>query len=107
MVLSRAYVHCSIGRPGVDPGDGYSQSAELVFLNAMCSEPTSGCFGKISEGLVRIGTDSFGLLPLPCSGSGDIHAKFVFTSGTSLNIIAESFNCLATGSRKLIESYGG
>lgn len=107
IVLSNAYVHRSTGKPGIDPGNGYSQAAELVFFNATSSDLTSECSGSISDGSVQIGAQSFGLLPLPCSSADDIRAKFIFTSGASFSIVAKSFNCIATGSPTLIESYGG
>ena len=51
IALEPAYVHRSAGRPGVDPGKGYLQPAELLFSEARV-DIRGACIGDLSSGSV-------------------------------------------------------
>jgi hypothetical protein len=103
--FSSAYVHCSTGKPGVDAGEGFSQSVEVVFSNAKCSGESAGFAGTVADGSVHVDAACIGLLPLPCLIKGNISANFVLASGAELSITAGSLQCVPTGGRTFIEAY--
>ena len=107
ILFSKAYIHRSPGRPGVDAGAGYIQPAELVFSAASWSEPTDSCVGDLSDGCLFIDGEKLSLVPLPFSVSGQVSAEFVFTSGATLSVAASSVVCACTGKPKFVENYAG
>jgi hypothetical protein len=107
VLFSEAYIHRSLGRPGIDAGAGYIQPAELVFSVASWSEPTDSCVGDLSDGCLLIDGKKLSLVPLPFSASGQVSAEFVFTSGASLSVSASSVVCACTGEPRFVENYAG
>src|SRR3954447_25869367 len=48
--LVPAYVHCSEGRPGIDPGSGWLQDIDLVFRDAVIESLPSQLPSSLSDG---------------------------------------------------------
>ncbi|HMV59277.1 MAG TPA: hypothetical protein PKD38_18945 [Nitrospira sp.] len=107
VLFSAAYIHRSLGRPGVDAGAGYIQPAELVFSVASWTEPTDSCVGNLSDGCLFINGKKLSLIPLPFSASGQVSAELVFTSGATLSVSASSVVCTCTGEPRFVENYAG
>jgi hypothetical protein len=73
VVRLSAYVHRSSGRPGFDPGSGWSQAVDLVFADGVveCS-PVELPF-TLDDGRVSGGAELAGMLPLPASVPSAVH----------------------------------
>ena len=107
IVFDPAYVHCSSGRPGVDPGEGFLQPAELIFSEAAWSGLSAECGGTVSDGCVLVGEESFGLVPCPLQISGEVAARIEFTSGKVLTVKAKGVSCETLGPGRWLEAYAG
>ena len=107
VVFDSAYVHGSPGVPGVDPGAGYAQAAELVFSEAQFTEH-GACVGAVSDGVISaLGATFDNLVPLPFSVLGRVSAKLTFTSGGVLNVTSNGVSCTPTGPARFVEKYDG
>ena len=84
--FSHAYIHKSSGRPGRDPGTGWSQEALLVIFNATIVPPGPSLPNTISDGFLAVGGIKHTLLPLPFKRKVDVQLALVFTDGTRLDI---------------------
>jgi len=66
-VRLRAYVHRSNGRPGFDPGSGWSQPVDVVFTARVIEERPAELPFTLADGSVSGGTTFDGFIPLPTS----------------------------------------
>jgi hypothetical protein len=107
IIFSSAYVHRSVGQPGIDAGAGYTQQAELTFTTATWSKPSLPIAGKLSDGFLMLGGKKHSLTPLPLSVSGKIEAELVFVTGAVLSISASSVSCKFTSEANFVENYAG
>ena len=108
VVFDPAYVHCSAGRPGVDPGLGYLQSAELVFTNAQLAQNGGDCTGTISGGFVANDLVEYAnVIPLPLTLSGRISAEIIFNTGAVMKVTGSGLSCLLKGDARYLEAYEG
>ena len=107
LLFSAAYIHHSEGRPGIDPGAGFVQPAELVFSGASWHGLSPECAGPLSDGTLTAGGESFSLIPFPFSVTGELKAEFVFVSGAVLSVSAKSVACSCAGEPRFVETYGG
>jgi hypothetical protein len=107
ILLEPAYVHRSAGRPGVDPGEGWVQSAELVFSEPRDTEQ-GACIGTLGDGRISSDAAHFeNVLPLPFALSGEVQAHLDFTSGGVLNVNAAGLVCVLKGEARFVERYEG
>lgn len=103
-----AYVHRSVGRPGIDAGEGYLQAADLVLAGVASLEEEGQCIGTLSDGSIAVGRQEFAnVLPLPLDFTGAVSATFVFASGGVLAIRATGVTCVLSGSARYVEAYEG
>lgn len=63
--FSHAYIYKSKGRPGRDPGTGWSQEAILFMNDATISTPFPELPSTISEAYLEVGGIKHELIPLP------------------------------------------
>ena len=105
MSFSSAYLHHSVGRPGVDAGSGHVQPVEIVFGDAQCPGSLASYIGTLSVGEVIIDEDSYSLLPVPFQASGMVAAEFVFCNGEILTLTAKSISCTAHGPSRFVEKF--
>ena len=103
--FSGAYIHRSVGRPGIEDGEGYVQPALLVFAEARCSGNPVALQGRLSDGALFINGNAVQLVPIPSSGSGKVRAEFVFENGAVLTVEAGSFECTSYGEARFVERY--
>lgn len=107
MSLEPAYVHRSSGRPGIDAGKGYVQSAEIAFSDARV-EQEGACIGSLSSGSISCDDQVFdNVLPMPFSVAGAVQAKFEFASGGVLQVWALACACWSKGEARYVEAYEG
>ncbi|MGZ8961960.1 MAG: hypothetical protein ACXW1P_11040 [Methylophilaceae bacterium] len=107
IVFSSAYIHRSLGQPGIDAGAGYTQQAELTFTSATWSKSALSIIGKLSDGFLMLSGKKHPLIPLPLLVSGKIEAELVFVSGAVLSISALSVSCKFTSEAHFVENYAG
>ncbi len=69
-----AYLHRSSGRPGVDPGTGWTQSAKLTILGASTLAPVT-LPAEVSCGWLRIGEVVYHNV-IPAEGTFDADIEF-------------------------------
>lgn len=84
--FSHAYIHKSRGKPGRDPGTGWSQEALLVISGAETTAPLPSLPSAISDGYLEVGGIKHTLLPLPFKRKVDVKLSLVFTDGMRLQI---------------------
>jgi len=63
--FSHAYIHKSAGTPGIDPGTGWSQEAQLVLSDVENLESMPQIPNTISDGYLEVGGIKHQLIPLP------------------------------------------
>lgn len=105
--FAEAYIHRTTGEPGVSPGEGLAQVAELAFDGATWSGELEQAQGAISDAHVSHSGREYHMLPVPFSASGLIAATFVFASGASLKIAARSAKLSLRGKARFVERYAG
>jgi hypothetical protein len=92
-----AYVHETGGRPGVDPGTGWSQPARLVIENGEYVRPFTSQFLWVLDGRIAVGDRLFdNRIPLPFDEHGETR---VFLSG-------EEGELMISGTRVYVETIG-
>ena len=84
-----AYIHKSSGRPGRDPGTGWSQEAQLILASASYVGALPALPGTIAEGHLEVGGIRHELVPLPFSRRVKATLVLVFTDGTQFEISGE------------------
>ena len=107
VVLSAAYVHRSSGRPGIDPGTGWLQTAELLFRGVEAPVETMQFSGRVSDGSVSVAGETLSLLPIPLSAAGEVTASFAGANGQVLSFAAASVQCSVYGEPRFVENYPG
>ena len=85
--FSHAYIHKSKGKPGKDPGSGWSQEAELVLREAAASGPLPPLPNTISEGYLEVGGIRHELIPLPFKRKVGARLYLLFVDGTETEIV--------------------
>lgn len=101
-----AYLHCSDGEPGISPGSGWHQNAELVFRSASIDgSPDSE--GSVSEGTLDFQGVKLNLVPAPCRVCGGVAASFTLSNGNSVKIKAESVELRLLGEPVYIDKFHG
>jgi hypothetical protein len=101
-----AYLHRSDGEPGISPGSGWHQNAELVFRSATVDGPPE-CEGSVSEGTLDFQGVKLNLVPAPCRVCGGVAASFTLSNGDSLKIRAESAELKLLGEPVYIDKFPG
>lgn len=104
--LSRAYLHRSSGRPGVDAGTGWVQPATLTLEGAtlIC---TSTVFPTwISDGHLRVGSEMHdNLIPAVGDFSGAVELSLVLAMGGTVVVQGHRFVIQLHGEAVFVESY--
>ena len=102
-----AYLHRSDGEPGISPGSGWHQNAELVFRSASVDGPPDN-EGSVSEGTLNFQGVKLNLVPAPCSRvCGGVAANFTLSDGSFLKIRAESVALKLLGEPVYIDTFPG
>ncbi len=103
--FSEAYIHSSVGQPGVDSGTGHIQAASVSFSEAHLGGDLAECVGSLSDGVILINGHSLSLLPVPYSFRGSVAANFTFQNGASVKIDASAVECCVFGPSEFVETF--
>ena len=87
--FSHAYIHKSKGRPGRDPGAGWSQEAVLIFLNPELLSDLPPLPNAISEGYLEVGGLRQEIIPLPFKRKVGGRLWLRLADGSELEIAGE------------------
>jgi len=101
-----AYLHCSDSEPGISPGSGWHQNADLIFRSAWIDGPLDSA-GTVSEGTLNFQGVKLNLVPAPCRVCGSVAASFTLNNGHSLKIRAESAELRLLGDPVYIDTFPG
>ncbi len=104
--LSPVYVHRSVGRPGVDSGSGWLQSATLTLGNASLVSRPVLLPATISEGSLRIGSEAHANL-IPAAGifTGAIELSLVLSHGGPVTIHGQRICIQLHGEPSFVENF--
>jgi hypothetical protein len=82
-----AYVHRSTGRPGVDPGTGWSQSVQLRFVRGKATGSVGSNPMELLDGrLVLSGQVLPNIIPMPLDHVGPSRVEFESWNGATIII---------------------
>lgn len=103
--LSHAYIHKSKGRPGQDPGTGWSQEAWLYLHNAVMSGTSPPLPNTVFEGYLEVGGIRFEPIPLPFKRKVGARLHLVFADGKTTDIVGEKPLIELSGSPIFLEDF--
>lgn len=86
VVFSHGYVHQSPGRPGSDPGTGWSQELAIVLHEARVASPPPVLPNQIAEGFLEFGNTRLDLIPLPFKRRGPAALHLTFSDGSTVEV---------------------
>jgi hypothetical protein len=107
VVRLSAYVHRSDGRPGYDPGSGWSQPVELVFAGGVVEEQPAELPCTLDDGCVAGGAEFKGLIPLPASVGSAVLFEARGLYGELLAVRGAGLEVVAVGEGRFVESFPG
>ena len=102
--FAEAYVHKSEGKPGTDPGTGWTQAAKLFIGGASLEGvfPDFPCW--IADGSLRIeGIHLNDLIPIPLDCSGRVRLEVVFHRDSWITITGNSAKLVLIGEPTYVE----
>lgn len=107
VVRLAAYVHRSDGRPGFDPGSGWSQLVELVFAGGVVEEQPAELPCTLDDGGVSDGATFDGLVPLPASVGSSVRFEVRGLYGERLAVRGAGLEVIAVAEGAFVESFPG
>lgn len=108
LLLAPAYMHCSEGRPGVDPGSGWLQDTTLFIREAVVESSPSRLPCTLSDGAFSIGESSWeNGIPLPLEATGSVSLSAVTEDGDSLAIHGLGAEAVLHGEPRYLEHFPG
>jgi hypothetical protein len=105
--LRPAYIHRSSGRPGSDPGTGWTQDLEITITDATVSGSSGLLPAHISEGSLKIGNEDYpSALPMVPLGS-PVHLALVMETGSRVEIGGRRLTVVSVGEAQYVEEFPG
>lgn len=106
VVLLKAYIHQSEGRPGWDAGSGWLQAAALTFTEAEIESNVPDLPADICEGSMSVEGDvRHNLLPLPFHYTGSIALMLSLDTPADLVIRGSQVTLTLLGEPVYIEAF--
>ena len=102
-----AYVHSSDGRPGLDPGTGWAQDADLVIREADCGPTAAELPAWISDGELIVGEERFpNVVPIPLDRRRDeVQLDLVMVTAETFSIRGRGVELKLLGDARFIENF--
>jgi len=102
-----AYVHCSIGEPGHDPGTGSVHRAELQIDAGRCEESLA-LPADILGGTVQLGAHVLvNVIPLPVARRVSVRLEFEFANEQKLIVLGEGLAVTLMDRGRYVEDFSG
>jgi len=106
--FSHAYIHQSEGRPGWDPGSGWSQSAALVFSEAILEGELPEFPAEIWDGTLVVGGDRLNnQIPAPFVHAGEVALRLKVGLPEDLWIRGRGATLTLLGDAVYVEEFSG
>jgi hypothetical protein len=107
-VTLAGYVHRSPGRPGVDPGSGWSQDAVLEFTGATVRGGFKSLPVSLWDGTLGTAHGVFSnVIPAPGSFEGPIHIELEGVTGERMAIDATGLELVLSGEAEYLDEFPG
>jgi len=103
--FSAAYVHRSVGIPGVDSGAGYTQAIEISLYQPIWVGPLPECIGKLSDGQIEVNGQTLSLVPVPYTAEGQISLTMTFANGSEFSSSAKGIEVKQAGAPRYVEAF--
>ncbi|MDB6033500.1 MAG: hypothetical protein JWM16_3838 [Verrucomicrobiales bacterium] len=101
-----AYLHKSEGRPGLDPGTGWVQDAQLVFTEGIASGDFPGLPCDVMDGELIVGTECHdNIIPVPLAVTAHTELRLVFGSKHTITITGRSIRLEFLGEPRFVEDF--
>jgi hypothetical protein len=112
ITFSHAYIHKSDGVPGVDPGTGWSQRAELRIRKASNPDMPKYLPYRIDNGLLRLGdVEHPNEIPIPLSYDGTLTLNLLVADAeygyNEISITGSGVELKLIGEAEYIEVFSG
>lgn len=108
LVLAPAYVHRSTGRPGIDPGTGWTGTARLAVGSGVIVARPAELPCELTTGSLRFGSREIAnCVPVPFSEDGSVEFEAVTLFGERLAIQGRSLRLTLLGEAAFVESFPG
>jgi len=107
-ILMRAYIHKSKGIPGIDPGTGWVQNAELQIKQLYSYGGIPAIRVRISSGLLVIDEKAYlNEIPIPLNCESTIYYSVILDDGSSFSVEGKGVTLTLLGEAKYIEEFPG
>jgi hypothetical protein len=104
--FSPAYVHKSPGKPGVDTGTGWLQSARLTITGAVVSGESPPLPESLWGGSLSLATHEYDiLLKVPLNARGQVELNLEFASGQTILVSGEAIALELIGEAQYLENF--
>ena len=106
VVELHAYIHQSLGRPGVDQGTGWTQKVRLTFCNATARSNLETIPDTILDGSLTLSDTLFvNVFSVPLTHTGPTCMHFEFANETNLEIRGNRFHAERIGKPMFVEPF--
>ena len=106
-VLS-AYVHRSLGRPGIDAGTGWSQSLQLRFYGGSATGSLGAVPMELLNGRLEVASEVFAsTIPMPLNRTGPVRIELLGWNEQRIVIEGKSVEATLVGQARYIEQFTG
>ena len=104
--LAPAYLHRSMGRPGIDSGTGWTQDARLVFSIGSVSGVVPELPCNIMNGELSLSGDRYpNEIPVPLQAAGSVELHLVFYPGCDVFITGTTIRLELLGEARYVEEF--
>jgi hypothetical protein len=106
--LAPAYIHRSVGRPGIDPGSGWLQDIDFVIREAVVASSPLQFPCWLSDGALSIGKTCWdNCFPLPVAASGAVTLSAMTEHGERLVIFGRGVETISHLGLQYVEQFRG
>ena len=106
--FSAAYIHKSHGRPGVDPGTGWTQAAQVTFEPGEIRGESPDFPCPVWDGhLIIAGWPHAGSIPIPLNSFAAVELDLIFDETHKVQIIGKAVALSLIGKERFVENFPG
>jgi hypothetical protein len=103
--FSRVYIHQSAGRPLIDAGSVWIQSAQLLIQDAVIDGSFSDLPRDLLDGYIRLsGSVLSNEIPIPLSHAGEVELRLE-SRGEIVRVIGKAAHLNLVGEREYVEEF--
>jgi hypothetical protein len=107
-ILMRAYIHKSKGIPGIDPGTGWVQNAELQIKLLYSYGGVPAIRACIVSGMLVIAEKAYlNEIPIPLNCESIIYFSVILDDGSSFSVEGQGITLTLLGEAQYIEEFSG